>query len=79
MKYRIDIEPLAGCYVVALKDQVTGDPVKVFTVNASAYEMLHLYKEGVDVETIARTMSEKYCVPANCVRDDIEALIAKLK
>ena len=40
MKYRIEMQPLAGRYVVALKDPETGDLVKTFAVNASAAEMM---------------------------------------
>lgn len=78
MKYRIEIASLAGRYVVALKDPETGDLVKAFAVNASAAEMLLLYRDGADVSTIARTLSEKYGVPADRVRADVEALLANL-
>ena len=78
MKYRIEIASLAGRYVVALKDPGTGDLVKTFAVNASAAEMLLLYRDGADVSTIARTLSDKYGVPADRVRADAEALLTKL-
>lgn len=78
MKYQIEMEPLAGRYVVALKDSQTGNPVKVFTVNASAAEMIRLYRDGLDVESIARVISEKYGVPFVPVRADVEALLKKM-
>ena len=78
MKYRIEIAPLAGRYVVALKDPGTGDLVKALSVNASAAEMLRLYRDGADVASIAQTLSDKYGVPVDRVRADAEVLLAKL-
>ena len=78
MKYRIEIAPLAGRYVVALKDPDTGDLVKTFAVNASAAEMLLLYRDGADVSAIASTLSDKYGVSADRVRADAEALLSNL-
>ena len=79
MKYRIEIQPLAGRYVVALKDPRTGDPIKVFTVNASAAEMIRLYRDGLDTETIALTFSEKYGVSTDRVRADAKVLLGKIE
>lgn len=79
MKYQIEMQPLAGRFVVALKDPETGDLIKVFVVNASAAEMLQLYRDGHDVESIARIISEKYGVPSGHVRADAEALLKKLE
>lgn len=73
------MQPLAGRHVVVLKEPETGDPVKVFTVNASAAEMLHLYCEGLDIEAIAKTLSEKYGVPVDRIRADVEALFGRLE
>lgn len=72
------MEPLAGYYVVALKDPETGDLVKVFTVNASAAEMIRLYRDGLDIEAITRVISEKYGVPSDLVRADAETLLKKI-
>ena len=77
MKYRVEMEPLAGHYVVALKDPKTGDIVKVFSVNASAAEMIRLFLDGLDIEAIARVISEKYGAPYIRVRTDAEALFKK--
>ena len=78
MKYRIEMEPLAGRHVVALKNPETGDLVKVFTVNASAAQMIRLYRDGMDIQAITRVISEKYGVPSMGVRTDVEALLNKL-
>ena len=78
MKYHIEIASLAGRYVVALKDPDTGDLVKTFAVNASAAEMLLLYRDGADAASIAKTLSDKYGVPIDRVRADAETLLAKL-
>ena len=78
MKCQIEMEPLAGYYVVALKNPETGDFVKVFTVNASAAEMIRLYRDGLDIEAITRVISEKYGVPSDLVRADADALLKKI-
>ncbi len=78
MKYQIEMEPLAGRHVVALKDSETGDLVRVFVVNASAAEMLLLYRNGLDINDITRIISEKYGVPSDRVRTDAESLLSKL-
>lgn len=78
MTYRIEILPLAGRYVVALKDLDTGDIVKILSVNPSAAEMLRLYRDGMDIPAIAQTLSKKYGAPAERIRADVEALLTKL-
>ena len=78
MKYQIEMEPLAGRHVVALKDSETGDLVRVFVVNASAAEMLLLYRNGLELNDITRIISEKYGVPSDRVRTDAESLLSKL-
>ena len=79
MNCRIEIQPLAGRHVVALKDASTGNVVKVFTVNASAAEMLRLYRDGLDIQAIADTFSQKYGVPVNQVHADAKALLETLE
>ena len=59
MKYQIEMEPLAGRHVVALKDSETGDLVRVFVVNASAAEMLLLYRNGLDIQLTRGTHDAK--------------------
>ena len=79
MKYRIEMQPLTGRFVVALKDPETGDLVKALSVNATAAEMLQLYVDGQDIPAIARTLSDKYGVPADRIRRDAEALLGGLE
>ena len=78
MKFRIEILPLAGRFVVALKDPDSGDLVKTLSVNASAAEMIRLYSEGMDIPTIAQTLSEKYGVPVERIQADAETLFSQL-
>ena len=79
MKYQIEMQSLAGRYVVALKDPETGDLVKVFTVNASAAEMIRLYRDGLNVDAITRVISVKYSVSSDLVKTDAEALLKKIE
>ena len=72
------MEPLAGYYVVVLKDPETGDLVKVFSVNASAAEMIRLYRDGLDIGAITHVISDKYGVPSDLVRADAETLLKKI-
>lgn len=79
MKYRIEMQPLAGRYVVVLKDPETGNRVKLFTVNDSAAEMLRLCSEGLDIEAIAKILSEKYDISIDRIRADAEAVFRQLE
>ncbi len=79
MKYRIEMQPLAGRYVVALKDIQTGDLVKALTVNASAAEIIRLYCGGLDIDAIADSLHQKYGVPEEQVHADVEALLKILE
>lgn len=79
MKYRIEMQPLAGRHIVALKDIPTGDLVKVLTVNASAAEIIRLYCDGLDIDAIAGSLHQKYGVPEEQVRADVEAILKKLE
>ena len=78
MKYRIEMQPLAGRYVVALKEPETGNLMKTFVVNSSAAEMLRLFRDGLGVSAIAETLSQKYGVPVERIRADVEALLNQL-
>ena len=73
------MQPLAGRYVVALKDIPTGDLVKVLTVNASAAEIIRLFCDGYDIEVIVDTLQQKYGVPKESVHADVEALLKRLE
>lgn len=79
MKYRIEMEPLAGRYVVAFKDPDTGDLVKALALNRTAAEMLRMHVEGHDIHSIALTMSEEYGAPVEQIAADVESLFAKLE
>lgn len=72
------MHPLAGRYVVAMKDPDTGDLVKTLVVNASAAEMIRLYSDGLDIPAIAKTLSNKYGVPVERTLADAQALIGRL-
>ena len=52
--------------------------MKTFAVNASAAEMIRLFRDGLDIEAIAQTLSDKYGVSIDRVRVDAEALLGKL-
>ena len=78
MKYRIEMQPLAGRYVVALKEPETGNLMKTFVVNSSAAEMLRLSRDGLGVSAIANTLSQKYGVAVERIRADVEALLNQL-
>lgn len=79
MLYRIEMQHLAGRYVVALKSLKTGDLLKVFSVNASAAEILRLFQDGMEIPTIAQTLSEKYGVPMARILSDTESLLDMLR
>jgi len=78
MKYKIEMEPLAGRYVVALKDPDTGNLVKALSLNGSAAEMLRLYMEGNDIPSITRILSERYGVEPERIAADATAFFNKL-
>ncbi|MBO6247363.1 MAG: PqqD family protein [Bacteroidales bacterium] len=78
MRYRIEIEPLAGRYIVAFKDPVSGDLVKTLALNRTAGEMIKLHLEGHDVPEIAQILSKRYGVPAERVATDAKALLNSL-
>ncbi len=78
MKYKIEMEPLAGRYVVAFKDPDTGNLVKALSLNGSAAEMLRLYMEGNDIPSITRILSERYGVEPERIAADATAFFNKL-
>ena len=79
MKYRIEMQPLAGRFVVAFKDPETGCLVKAVALNGSAAEMLRLHLDGNDVDSIARIFSERYDIDAGHIAADASALFKKLE
>ena len=78
MKYKIEMEPLAGRYVVAFKDPDSGNLVKALSLNGSAAEMLRLYMEGNDIPSITRILSERYGVEPERIAADATAFFNKL-
>ena len=72
------MEPLAGRYVVAFKDPESGELVKTMALNGTAGQMLELHLEGQDIPSIARTLSERYGVPAERIAADAEKLFSSL-
>ena len=78
MKYRIEMQPLAGRYVVALKDIQTGDLVKALTVNASAAEIIRHFCDGLDIDAIADSLHQQYGVPEAPVHADVEEPMTEL-
>lgn len=76
MQYRIEIEPLAGRYIVALKDPASGELIKTLALNRTAGEILKLHLEGHDIPSIARILSERYGVPADRIADDAKTLLS---
>ena len=78
MKYKIEMESLAGRYVVAFKNPDTGNLVKALSLNGSAAEMLKLYMEGNDIPSITRILSERYGVEPERIAADATAFFNKL-
>lgn len=78
MKYKIEMESLAGRYVVAFKNPDTGNLVKALSLNGSAAEMLKLYLEGNDIPSITRILSERYGVEPERIAADATAFFNKL-
>lgn len=72
------MQSLAGRYVVALKDPETGDLLKTLVVNASAADILRLYRDGLDVSAIANTLSQRYGIPPERIHADAEAFLGQL-
>ena len=77
MKYRIEMQPLAGRTVVACKDPQTGEIIRALALNASAAEMLRLRLEGQEVPQIARILSEHYVVDPARIAVDAAAFFEK--
>lgn len=71
MKYKIDIAPLSDYYVVIVKDINTDELKETFTLNESGADMLKLFYEGKDAESVANEMAEMYDIPADAVIKDV--------
>jgi len=79
MKYTIEIAELADHYVVAAKDKITGEAVDVFTLNESGIDMLQLFMEGHDADTVAQRVAEMYGAPLELVTHDMQTFMENLK
>lgn len=78
MKYKIEIAPLANYYVIGAKDKETGELVETFTLNESGTDMLKLFCQGKDINSVAEEMSEMYEIPFEQVIDDVTSFAEKL-
>ena len=78
MEPRIEMQSLAGRYVVAFKNPETGDILKVLTLNSTAGEMLRLRLDGHDIPSIGSILSERYGISKGQVALDAEALFTRL-
>ena len=74
MKYRIEMAPLAGRWIVALKDSDTSAVVKTMKVNAMAAEMMRGLSSGLSPEDLADSISRKYGVSREIVSRDLEPI-----
>lgn len=71
MNYKIDIAPLSDYFVVIVKDKITDELKDTFTLNESGADMLQLFCEGKDSETITKEIAEMYDAPLDLVSKDV--------
>jgi hypothetical protein len=79
MKYKIEMAPLADYYVIAVKDKTTGELKETFTLNESGADMLRLFCEGKDAQTIAVEIAKDYDAPIEMVTRDVMRFIDRLR
>lgn len=79
MKYKIEIAPLADYYVIAVKDKTTGELKEAFTLNESGADMMRLFSEGKDAQTIAAEIAKDYDAPVEMVTIDVLRFIDRLR
>lgn len=72
MKYNIKILPLADHYVAVTKDKRTGETKGVFNLNESGAEMLSLFIEGYDEESVADILAKRYGIDVAIVKNDVK-------
>lgn len=77
-EYKIEMQPLAGRTVVALKDPQTGAVLKALALNDTAAQMLRLRQEGHALPEIARILSERFGADPARIAADAEALFGQL-
>ena len=78
MNYNIDIAPLSDYFVVIVKDKKTDELKETFTLNESGADMLRLFCEGKNYETVTKKIAEMYDAPLNLVSKDVLIFIEKL-
>lgn len=79
MKHKIEIAPLADYYVIAAKNQETGELIEAFTLNESATDMLRLFCEGKSTTAVAKDIAEMYEIPEELALKDVSAFAEKLR
>ena len=79
MNYKIDIAPLSDYFVVIVKDKKTDELKETFTVNESGADMLRLFCEGKNSETVTKEIAEMYDAPLDLVTKDVLVFIEKLR
>lgn len=78
MKHSITILPLADHYVVVAKDKSTGETKQVFNLNESGAEMLSLFNEGHDAESVAGILADRYGIDTAIVMNDVNVFAGNL-
>ena len=78
MRFKIEIEPLADHFVVAAKDWETGELKDAFTLNERGDDMLKLFCQGKDVDSISHEMSEMYDAPLEVISKDVRTFADRL-
>ena len=78
-KYKLEIAPLVDYFVIAVKDKDTDELVETFTLNESGVDMLKLFCEGKDTETVAKEMANIYEAPLQAVTADVMNFSEKLR
>lgn len=79
MRYKIEIAPLADHFVVVASDSETERLKETFALNESAADMLKLFSEGLEVETVAQKIAEMYHAPLHIVLNDTKVFADELK
>lgn len=79
MRQIVEIAPLADYFVVAVKDKTTGALIDSFTLNESAADILKLFCEGKNPETIIIEIAEMYDAPKDRITNDVKKIMDKLR
>lgn len=78
MNSKIEILPLADYFVVAVKDKETAELKETFTLNESGADMLRLFCQNKDVETVASEMSDIYDISLEIITKHVEEFAESL-